>query len=217
MKVIVYVEGPSDSSGLEKLLDPVIQNARERGASITFHPLGGKRQLLSKGPVKALGILRNVRNAYVFLLPDLYPRDMGVPHSTPCELRQALTAAFDELVERRGLAAAGVAGRFRVHCMKYDLEALILANADALRSRVGNHGLPCTWTIPVEDQDFGDPPKRVVERAFTDQRRRYKDTVDAPWIMERSDLQETLQACPQCFAPFVEDLQAIVRSRGPVT
>lgn len=42
MKIIVYVEGPSDCTSMEKLLDPLIREANTMGVAIKFSFLGGK-------------------------------------------------------------------------------------------------------------------------------------------------------------------------------
>jgi hypothetical protein len=67
------------------------------------------------------------------------------------------------------------------------------------------------WKIPVEDQNDGKPPKRIVEALFSRYlKREYQETVDAPWILERSSLDEVLKACPQCLEPFVQGLRSLV-------
>jgi hypothetical protein len=45
-----------------------------------------------------------------------------------------------------------------------------------------------------------------VEALFSDVGIKYKDTADAPWILERSDYNELKNKCPQNFKPFLEDL-----------
>ena len=89
MKVIVYVEGPSDKLALEALLEPLIRRAAQNGCLLSFVPQNGKRPLLTKAPRKAVNILRNDRSAFVIVLPDLYPQGMVYPHSSLSELRQA--------------------------------------------------------------------------------------------------------------------------------
>lgn len=73
MKVIVYVEGPSDHKALQALLEPVIGPARSRGVGISFSAQGGKAPILNDVPRKAADHLHQHTNDWVFALPDLYP------------------------------------------------------------------------------------------------------------------------------------------------
>ncbi len=52
--IYVYFEGPSDKFGMEELFADVTDRIQKEGKSLSFHYLGGKEQLLKKGPVKAL-------------------------------------------------------------------------------------------------------------------------------------------------------------------
>lgn len=210
MKIIVYVEGPSDRTSMEKLLSPLIQEASVKGVAIKFSSLEGKKKLVNKGPKKALNIIRNNPDDCVFLVPDLYPVNVSVPHASREELQSALKQSFDQLVTEKGLQDIQPGERYFVHCFKYDMESLLLASKDALKARVGKERFSAAWSMPVEDQDENDPPKKVVERIFSGAGMKYKDTVDAPWIMERSDLNAVLDQCPQAFAPFVEDIRRLI-------
>jgi hypothetical protein len=99
--------------------------------------------------------------------------------------------------------------RFKVHCLKHDLEVLLLAVPDVLRARLGTEDVLGAWRIPVEEQNNERPPKRVVERLFMKYlKRRYVEDADAVWILSQADLTAVERACPQCFAPFVVELRA---------
>jgi len=214
-EVIIYVEGPSDKEGMEKFLANKIKQAQDRGHSVNFCPLGGggggsgKEPLLNHGPLKALNILRNKPNSWVFLVPDLYPQNKPFPHITYQELKLELERRF--LIElRKKDCDERLQERFRVHCFKYDLEALLLASEQVLLQRLGVEKFSQTWKIPVEDQNHAQPPKRIVEALFTAAGKKYKDTADVPYILERTDYTHLIQACPQRFKPFIEDLLSIL-------
>ena len=99
--------------------------------------------------------------------------------------------------------------RFRVFCFKYDLEVLILASEEALKTRLGIDHLEVTWQIPVEDQDHDQPPKKIVETLFKEYGIRYKGTADAPLILGQSNYLDIADKCPQCFKPFVDFLTSL--------
>jgi len=204
-EVFVYLEGPSDQLGMEKLLANAIETALNTGNSVGFYPMGGKDALLNKGPLKALNILRNKPNSWVFLVPDLYPQNMPFAHSTYDELKRELEKRFRSELKRKKCDDR-LKERFLVHCFKYELEVLLLASDQALMQRLGTTKFTQTWTNPVEDQDHHRPPKRVVKDLFSDAGKKYKETADVPWILERSDYNELQNKCPQNFKPFLDDL-----------
>ncbi len=204
-EVFVYLEGPSDQLGMEKLLANAIKTALNTGNSVGFYPMGGKNALLNKGPLKALNILRNKPNSWVFLVPDLYPQNMSFAHSTYDELKRELEKRFRSELQRKNCDDR-LRDRFLVHCFKYDLEVLLLASDQALMQRLGTTKFTQTWTSPVEDQNHHRPPKRVVKDLFSDAGKKYKETADVPWILERSDYNELQNKCPQNFKPFLDDL-----------
>lgn len=164
-EVIVYVEGSSDQLGMRKLLSTIIGSANQAGHMIDFFPLGGKETLLNKGPKKAINILRNKPDSWVFLVPDLYPPNKPFPHVTFQDLKKELELRFmNELIAKN--VDERLKDRFRIHCFKYDLEVLLLASNDALLSRLGVSTPSQRWKIPVEDQNHQRPPKRIVEALF---------------------------------------------------
>ncbi len=204
-EIIVYVEGPSDQLGMRELFAGVIERAQQQGKTVDFYPLNGKDHLLNKGPIRAINILRNKPKSCVFLVPDLYPKNKPIPHTTFDELKKALRRKFSEELQRKGCDDR-LAERFFVHCFKYDLEALILASEKPLLARLGTFKFSQTWITPVENQNHGNPPKRIVETLFSDAGKKYKDTSDVPLIFKQSDFQDIAEKCPQHFKPFVDDV-----------
>lgn len=220
MKVLVYVEGPADQSALDKLLEPIVSEGRSRGVGIRLIPLRGKGHVLDDSPRKAADHLSEHPGDWVFALPDLYPMaaydGTRNAHQSFTELEQLLVNRF---IARANKVRVTEAARthFRVHCLKYDLEVLLLAASDALRQRLGtNEAIRGRWRNPVEDQNDQAPPKRIIEALFEKhQKRKYIDTTDAPWILGRASLEVVTAACPQRFAPFVAELRQIVRAGSP--
>jgi len=208
-EVFVYVEGPSDQLGMRELLSGIIEIAARKGNKIDFYPLGGKEALLKKGPKKAINILRNRPNSWVFLLPDLYPRNKPFSHENYQDLKGELDKQFTEEIQRKNCDEQ-IGKRFLVHCFKYDFESLLLASENILLQRLGKSKFSCKWKVPVEDQDHNNPPKRIVEVLFRDANMKYKDTADAPWILNRSNYRDLMIKCPQNFKPFIEDLFSIL-------
>ena len=221
MKVIVYVEGPSDQKALAALLKPIIDEGRSKGIGISFSPQNGKSPILEDVPRKAAEHLKQNPGDWILALPDLYPMAMydgtDNPHRSFAELVELLRQRFNTRAVKLDLPEE-TRQHFRVHCLKHDLEALILAAPEQLRDRLKTKdALRDWWRRPVEDQNDDRPPKRVVEDLFKKYRKnaRYVDTSDAVWILERASLAEIDAACTQQFAPFVRELRAIVDGRDP--
>lgn len=214
MKVLVYVEGTADRAALEALLASEIAAGRAQGCGVSFLPQGGKDAILGKVPRLAADHLWQHPNDVVIALPDLYPMSPPAtpqhPHRDPGELRALLLSYFSVQADRRQLAAS-VQTRFRVHCLKHDLEVLLLAAPERLGKRLRtNDQIKRKWANSVEDQNGDDPPKRVVEALFKKYRPKpgYIATIDAPLILRGAELDAILNVCQQCFAPFVHDLRA---------
>lgn len=218
MRVLIYVEGPADRAALERLLRSVTREAHAQGVGIRFLPLEGKARVLRLGPLKAAEHLAEHPDDWVFVLPDLYP--MGVfegpeAHGSSPQLQELLMRRFRERAAERRLGAAAM-DHFRAHCLKHDLEVLLLASPDALKQRLKtSDAMRGGWRKPVEEQNDDQPPKRVVEALFRKYvKRDYVDTTDAPWVLERASLDDVIAACPQCFAPFVDELRRILRGES---
>lgn len=224
MRVIIYVEGASDKTALEALLTPLIAAKSQQGISIEFFPVKGsdnarggdaKKDLLTKIPIKAVNILKNNSRAIVIILPDLYPKNKGFTHETVQELEQGIMNQFAQALRNKGINDERIKERFRVFCLKYELEALILAAESELANRLEVDSLTVTWKIPVEDQNHDVPPSRVVEQLFRDNGKTYKKTVDAPLILGNISCQTIVERCPQCFQPFVQFIEQVSNSAKP--
>lgn len=222
MKVIVYVEGPADVSALQTLLKPLVDAGRKQGVGISFLALGGKAPILNDVPRRAAEHLRSNPNDWIVALPDLYPMKSydgtNDAHRSFTDLTRLLRDRFDRRADKIGLGA-NLRRRFRVHCLKHDLEALLLAAPDALRQRLGTKDQwKGKWRLPVEEQNDDKPPKYVVDDLFKKYRRKpdkYIDTIDAPWILARASLDEVARGCSQRFAPFVKELRSFADKMDP--
>ena len=210
MRVVVYVEGPSDQTSMNILLRPLLNQKRQDGVVIEFvqSPEGDKKKiLLTKIPIRAANTILNDPYSMVAVMPDLYPKNKAFPHETVEELKAGIYENFGAALQRKGGGDDDrLKDRFRVFCFKYDLEVLILASEEALKTRLGIDHLEVTWRIPVEDQDHDQPPKQIVEALFKEYGKRYKGTADAPLILGQSNYLDIADKCPQCFKPFVEFL-----------
>jgi hypothetical protein len=217
MRLIIYVEGPSDKNAMEALLVNLIDQKSEEGVSINFFPIKGekndrrgdaKKELLLNAPIRAVNTL-NDPNSIVILLPDLYPKNKGFPHETFQQLEAGIMNNFSQELQRKGIKDERLKERFKVFCFKYEMEALILAAESALRGKLGVTSLAVTWTIPVEDQNHDRPPSEIVEQLFRDYGQKYDKRVDPQLILRNTSYQEIAEKCPQCFKPFVEFIEGI--------
>ncbi len=215
MKVIVYVEGRSDEFAMQKLLEPLLQQKQQEGIAITFHAVperenmaDNKRALLIRMPQKAVDTLRNQPDSVIVIVPDLYPQNTAFAHTKPQQLFDGIRQNFREALQKKlGNIAPELLNRFHVFCFKHDLEALLLAAETGLARQLGKDRLRVTWNPNVEDQNHTEPPKRVVTALFKENGQRYKDTADAPRILQHHTYQEIADRCPQCFKPFVAFLE----------
>jgi hypothetical protein len=219
VRVLVYVEGPGDRASLEKLFRATLAQARESKVSITFHPCGGKDWILQGLGRTAASHLKSSPDDYVFALPDLYPMAKYArtkeAHPSFEQLQALLLGRFHNEAERFGLPEA-VRSHYRVHCLKHDLEVLLLGSPDLLRQRLKtDEKIEKNWRKPVEDQNDTEPPKRVVEQLFSKYpKRRYIKTTDAPWILERASPKDLCVACPQNFKPLFTELDRLSRGEA---
>lgn len=208
MKVMVFVEGPSDKVGLQALLAPLLATKEAQGLGVSFHETtkgDRKKTLLTKTPVKARMILLGDSEAHVVIIPDLYPPNKGFAHQTFAEMEAGIWDAFKKGPRPED---ARVEERFHVFCFKHEFEALLLALPERLKRRAGVSRTSVAWTTPVEDQNHDKPPKRVVEEVFGEGGHTYRDTIDAPAILAGADYRQVTDACPQCFKPFVSFLES---------
>ena len=221
MRVIIYVEGPSDKNAMEALLVNLIDKKSEEGVSIEFFPIKGdkndrggdaKKELLLNAPIKAVSILCNDPNSIAIILPDLYPKNKGFPHETFQQLKAGIMENFYQALQKKGIQDERLKERFKVFCFKYEMEALILAAESALLGKLGKlkfTSQDVTWTRPVEDQNHDRPPSEIVEQLFRDSGKKYNKKVDPQLILRNTSYQEIAEKCTQCFKPFVEFIEGI--------
>ena len=197
---------------METLLQNLIADKKNQGVDITFFeaPKGDKKNsIIKKVPIKAVLTLSNNPDAVVVAMPDLYPYNRVFPHETYQQLEAGIKDIFlNEWKRIKGKKPdVRTAKRFFVFCFKHDLEALLLAAEEALRSQLDVSRIKRSWKIPVEDQNEHTPPKYVIEKLFKTHNKKYKDTVDAPLILSKVSYQDLCEMCPQCFEPFVTFLE----------
>lgn len=210
MKVRIYVEGAAD----ERALRPLLARAVPQGVGVKLVQMRGKSRVLDEAPTRAAIHLRDYPEDLTIALPDLYPRrpydDTPNAHQSALELRALLTKRF-EGEARRLRVPKRARDRFRVHCLKHDLEVLLLACPDLLRKRLGTDDkFEQHWPVAVEDQNEDKPPKYVVDelfRKYTKPKRGYDGVNDAAYILDKASIDDLVSKCPQCFAPLVEDLR----------
>jgi Domain of unknown function (DUF4276) len=216
LKVRVYVEGRGDSASLANVFRAITAQGRKSKISITFHHCGGKAWLLQHMGRTAAKALADEPDDYIFALPDLYPMAEYArtenAHRSFEQLKALLVKRFHEEADRLGLSDT-VRLHYRVHCLKHDLEVLLLGAPDALRKRLGTtDNIENNWRRPPENQNDHDPPKRVVERLFMKYlKRSYIETTDAPWVLERASPQDLCGSCPQNFKPLFTELDRLSR------
>jgi len=218
LRILVYVEGPSDCTALRTIFKDLIRQAGESRVGLSFISLSNKAQLIRKVGGRAASHLKANPDDWVFAMPDLYPLDLSNgpgKHKTKEELRAFLQRDFDNEASKVGMSTAKRA-HYRPHCFKYDLEALLLADPSALRGRLETSDkLESQWRQPVEDQNDSMPPKVIVDRLFKKYKsRRYNPVVDASAILARASMDTIRKACGQCFGPLVDELSVLAAGRS---
>lgn len=194
MKVYIYVEGESDRLALLSLWANWREQLRTAGHGITIIPLGSKSQFFRKIGHRAARRLCDNNENIVIGLPDLYPNQEYV--GTQFEhrnLAQPITIQKNEVSNAlqskfsiNGPRVQQLLERFLPSALKHDLEMLLLAARDQLRSYLGTPDHLGNWHNPVEDQNQCRPPKRIVEELFrtkSETRRCYRDTRDASAVL----------------------------------
>ncbi|HZU26307.1 MAG TPA: DUF4276 family protein [Bryobacteraceae bacterium] len=211
MKVIIYVEGPSDASGLRELFRDLTAAKEEQGVRISFVPAHdgeGDHQnwLLTHALKKAVNILRNDPQSRVAVAPDLTPPNRVFPHGTADELVSGVQERFQRELKNRD-ADPRLQERFAVFCFQFEFEVLLLAAEDALRAHLQSQDLKCAWTRPVEQQNHGRPPRDVIQELFRAHGAPYDRVLTPAQVLRIASIADLRKACPQCFAPFVDFLE----------
>ncbi len=192
MKAFLFVEGRSDQLGLEAIWKSWRHRLGEKRHGLAIIPLDTKANLLKKLGHRAARILVDNDSDLAVGLPDLYPTfgGTGLQHSDVASLK-----LLQQRLVRDALLSTFQLSRTKAdHCMtrflpavfKHDFEMLLLAAKDSLRNALRTTERLGDWRVPVEDQNFKHPPKRVIEDLFRTKsvsRRSYLETRDAPKIL----------------------------------
>jgi hypothetical protein len=204
VKVWVFVEGESDRIALNTLWERWRRDLQPKGWGIQVIPLDDKSRYFTKIGPRAAEKLANDGVDLVVGLPDLYPNSAyaSTPykHADLAELRDVQRRLVDDALRSVfGMApqeATNALQRFHPSALKHDLEMLLLAAVNELRTTLGTTEVLGKWKHPVEEQNQVMPPKRVVEDLFrTRKGRHYRDTVHAKAVLEKvSDIKNLLYA-----------------------
>lgn len=205
MRFFVYVEGQADKLALEELLRRYRETLRGHGHGIRFVVLGSKDLFFRKFAGKAAANLVDRESNHVVALPDLYPNGQyaATPNahadhaSLAARLRNLVAEALRDVGGVRARDVSQHLSRFHASALKHDLEMLLLAAWRRLGEQLRHSLNPAShWRRPVEDQDQGRPPKRIVEELFLARTgRAYRDTADAPAVLRRVDeLREVIES-----------------------
>lgn len=196
MKVWIYVEGGSDELALKALWESWRAKLRREGHGIKVIPLDNKSKFFRKiGHLAAEKLIANEEDI-VIGLPDLYPNQpyagTRFEHSNMTQLKliqkKEVSNALKEVFGVNRPQVRQLLERFLPSALKHDLEMLLLAAQDQLRSFLGTPDRLGNWRNPVEDQNQNHPPKRIVEELFrTKSRTRcaYRDTKDASAVLRK--------------------------------
>jgi hypothetical protein len=194
MKVYVFVEGPADRLALETLWRGWCDRLRQARHGIAVIALGDKSRFFRKiGPHAAEKLVASQTDVVVGL-PDLYPnaeyQNTEYKHDDLDELqaveKRQVSHALREVYGISPSDALHLLDRFLPTALKHDLEMLLLAAKEDLRDYLGTTEQLGSWRHPVEDQNQGRPPKRIVQELLRTKRGySYRDTVHAPAVLRK--------------------------------
>ncbi|MFH1902507.1 MAG: hypothetical protein ABIK20_00385 [Candidatus Omnitrophota bacterium] len=189
MKVWIYVEGPSDRSGLDAFWEEWRLRLKQAHWGIQVIPLDNKSRFFRKiGPRAAEKLLANSHDLVVGL-PDYYPNQPNpakeYPHATLEELCNLQYRLVRDILVQKAADVNGLIQRFYPSALKHDLEMLLLAAREQLCAHLGTpDSIGQQWQHPVENQNQNRPPKRVVEELYlTKKGKAYRDTKDAGTVL----------------------------------
>lgn len=215
MKTLVYVEGPSDKLAMQALLHSLLEQKRMEGKYISFIPAEGKDRLLRSFPTKAADFIAMDRQHHAVILPDLHPKNKGIPHDDIQELAAGLRLQVEQRLKAKKLSDTEVAAhltRFHAHVFQHDLEVLVLAAEPQLLAHLGctNFSDTVSWNkTAVEQQNNARPPKYVVEEIFRSCGAKYRETTDAALILGNCQYEVLADRCPASFKPLVDFLKLL--------
>lgn len=194
MKVWIYVEGRSDELALKALWENWRTKLRREGHGIEVIPLDNKSKFFRKiGPRAAEKLIAN-KEHIVIGLPDLYPNQpytgTKYEHGNMAQLKSVqkreVSAALQNVFGISSQQVRQLLERFLPSALKHDLEMLLLAAQDELRSYLGTPDHLGDWRDRVEEQNQQRPPRHIVEDLFRTKsrtRRAYRDTKDASAVL----------------------------------
>lgn len=226
MKIWVYVEGESDRFALKALWQEWIAKLGQKGWGLKVIPLDDKSRYLRKIGSRVSEKLCGSDDDLVVGLLDLYPAyDVNnYRHRSMDELCQVqLQEVRKALRKDHGCNASQIdnlLSRFHPSALKHDLEMLLLAATDHLRTHLKTSEQLGGWRNPVEDQNMDSPPKRVVEDIFlrkSSKRKAYRDTKDASAVLRRvTDIRQVLYKDGQLQCPVFKNMLDWIGSRTGV-
>lgn len=213
MMVYLCVEGDSDCKGLDSLLADYRALCGRSGWGIQCSNRRSKSQLLEKIGNYALARLSSEPQSHVIAMPDVYPVQ-GFGASYVHNSYETLCTLLVRLVSQHCEGDPNILSRFHAHPFRHDMEVLLLAASQQLRSYLHtNDRLTTLYRHPAEDQNNDEPPKRKVEQIFRTRHAKkyaYQDTIHAPAILRNvnpADLKASADL-PR-FSAFLSDLEAI--------
>ena len=194
MKIWIYVEGESDKNALTALWRGWSEQLRSARHGIKIIPLDNKSQLLRKVGHRVARILYDNDKDIVVCMPDLYPNKefetTKFKHQDVEELKQVqlseVSNALKTIFNVNEAGTKALLKRFLPSALKHDVEMLLLAAQEQLRSYLGTSDQLGGWRNPVEEQNQNQPPKHIVKELFrtkSARKRSYRDTTDASAIL----------------------------------
>jgi len=213
MRVIIYVEGISDKTALTVLFERLIKIKAGNNIYIDIFesPKGNKKYtLLTKVPLKAANIVTQLPDSIVIAIPDLHPFNVAFPHETPEQIQEGMYKIFlDRLSKKRIKNPGELTDRFKIFCFKFEMEVLLLACEEGLKSYLKTNNFDISWIKPVENQNDNIPPKQIISRLFEANNKKYHEAVDTALILQNCSYEQLKELCPQCFRPFAEYLERL--------
>ncbi|RKY10321.1 MAG: hypothetical protein DRP65_06830 [Planctomycetota bacterium] len=218
MKVWVYVEGQADRVALEALWENWRKALRSKGHGIKIVTLDNKSNFFKKIGPRVSEKLVGEASDIVVGLPDLYPnspyQSTKYKHSDIDELKRVqqkeVSAALEQTYSYSKQEVKKLLERFLGAALKHDLEMLLLAAKDELRSYLRTSDQLGSWKNPVEEQDQERPPKYIVEELFvtkSSQKRAYRDTIHARAVLQKvSDIKKIIFANNQIQCPIFKSV-----------
>lgn len=197
MKIIFFVEGPSDSLILNELFK--IKGYKniigQKGWGIPLPiDLKNKPNFMKKiGPRAAATLLMSDQN-YVVAIPDFYPNSQfqGPPyqHANLPQLKTVLSDLVkDSLINKFNCPhnnIQNILNRFYPTAFMHECEVLLLAVFTKLAQYIECTNLNKRWNTNIEQQNQNNPPKKIIQEIFRTKsrtKRAYREITDGPAIM----------------------------------